>query len=1099
MSCIPLKRLFCCGRGRGATPVKDEDDIARPRPEQERESPEPRDTAKAGRLWKEAYDILCDQEPDLVESYQSLLLRITHEATTDPTAAAGRQIVKQHGLTGEELDSQLREAAQAGLERTADYEAAVQATGEIADAVLSIRELIRTALAAFPQAAAAWTGVTLVFDGFSNAASESITNRDGLVYVGSLVTWYWKLFNQHPDEEATADGESLDALLSEYFVGLCVKLTQYQMRSVILYYRNWFVRTLRGAFRADQWEDALASIKAEEAILQDRLRQFYGEKTLTNLRGIRTTMNKLWEAMEQFTQDKVNSVIGQFNVKGLDYNALMGMVDDAEPDTCEWVLEEEALRSWTSGVLLIKALPGQGKSVLARFLVQKWKIEGTVCHFFFNDDSRVSKQAANSLCAILHQLLDQHKYVVRLKLVRERITSYGKALMTSVTQLWDVIKLVCDYIDTRVTFVLDALDECAETPDDGTPGRAALATTFAGARMHLLRGLSELPAGNLKVLATSRPVSKVTVFLSTVPSVNLEDRAQELATVIRKVVHGRIERLAEKHDWTEELKEEIARKLLPDGDQFTFLVVKIVFKALDPDDDELVLTGDQWRVLVEKASQGIGSTYGELLAKVNPDLVEQVKRLFSLMVAAREPLTPAELNTAMELCRQGAWKQGRLYMPNEGLMAKWIKQNTALMVTIRRGQVQFIHQTAKEFFIGTRREGDDVEETGPTGSQSSEWLHFVTENGAHGLMQDTCSKFVMSHIGDARRGKTTDPTKPPVFDLDSPSGGSDSSFLRYALANYAFHFDQSVSQDTPGCYFSNGELSYPLDDNPPTAALTSGSAEQLVPAAMAQQFAWDRLRGKVFKPDEEVRIPEIFAVIKAGPVAHTVAEYVGPMLVLEQHPDVSDLLDSSANITHETSYGTLPSLDRILATLLHFISLPVPSDMPVGSFSGGETVPGPSPVREQISDKAKRIFRSNKDLQTKLALLLSYRVGGRSKNSRDLVLGLAKSHFVFTDLTTDQFMFGKGDVVYAVDFRSAAILPTGFMTYALSTSGAQFAQKVGHLLSNRLIQASELLEYVDGLTMVERAAGIFMTRPDIPWWEDGFEKDDKYISPMLRI
>lgn len=761
-------------------------------------------------------------------------------------------------------------------------------------------------------------------------------------------------------------------------MGLCVKITEYQMRSVILYYRNWFSRTLRSAFKADQWEEALASIKADEGFLQDRLRQFYGEETLGNLRGVRTTINKLWEAMESFTHDKIDALIGQFNLDGLDYKALMEGVDDAEPDTCDWVLEEETLKSWTSGVLLIKALPGQGKSVLARFLVQKWKIEGTVCQFFFNDDSGISKQAANSLCAILHQLLTQHRYVARVRAVREKIASYGKGLMTSVPQLWDIVELVCGYIDTPITLVFDALDECAETPDGATPGRTTSAVASAGSRKDLLRALSLLPEGNVRILATSRPVSKVNAYLSEVPCINLEDRTQELATVISKVVHGRIERLAEKHVWKDELKKEIAQKLLPDGDQFTFLVIKVVFRALDPEDDELVLTGDQWRALVERSSQGISSTYSELLANINPDLVHQVKRLFSLMVAAREPLTPAELNTAMEICRDETWESGRLYMPNEALMAKWIKQNTALMVTIRRGRVHFIHQTAKEFFIRRRGRGDELEEPDGTwaegsspmaGNQSSHWARFITENEAHNLMQTICSKSVMSYIEDAKRGKIT--AHLFVRTLDLPGSGSNLSFLRYALAHYAFHFDNSVSWDTATCYFSNGEPTYPLDRDPPTAALTSGSANKLVPAAIAQQFAWEGLQGKTFEPSGEVRIPQIFAVIRIGPVAHIITKYVGLALRLEHQPNL--LLSSSAKATRETSYGSLPSLGRILNILTHFFSLPIPSDILVGRFPGGETVvdttADPEHIPERISDEVKRIFHSNSHLESRLTLV----------------------------------------------------------------------------------------------------------------------------------
>jgi len=94
-------------------------------------------------------------------------------------------------------------------------------------------------------------------------------------------------------------------------------------------------------------------------------------------------------------------------------------------------------------------------------------------------------------------------------------------------------------------------------------------------------------------------------------------------------------------------------------------------------------------------------------------------------------------------------------------------------------------------------------------------------------------------------------------------------------------------------------------------------------------------------------------------------------------------------------------------------------------------------------------------------------------------------------------MLGKDDVIYVVDFRSAAILPIGFMTYALSKSDEEFGKKVGQLLTQWLAVNPD--EELGDPSRVEKAAEYLMTRPDLPWWEDGSEKDDKYVSLILRL
>ena len=67
-------------------------------------------------------------------------------------------------VEGIDRRNRLNTAVQDGLGRTQEYEDAKQFTGSMLGVVMGAKDLISQAVEGFPQAAAAWTGVTLVFE-----------------------------------------------------------------------------------------------------------------------------------------------------------------------------------------------------------------------------------------------------------------------------------------------------------------------------------------------------------------------------------------------------------------------------------------------------------------------------------------------------------------------------------------------------------------------------------------------------------------------------------------------------------------------------------------------------------------------------------------------------------------------------------------------------------------------------------------------------------------------------------------------------------------------------------------------------------------------
>jgi hypothetical protein len=109
-------------------------------------------------LWNEAYDGLKQKESKLVDVYERILSR---ELEKDDSSPKGSQI---DGNSIEQTDkdkrwSQMEQLVQAGLKKTERESKMKQTVGAALQGLLSLKDLIGSALETIPQAALAWTGV----------------------------------------------------------------------------------------------------------------------------------------------------------------------------------------------------------------------------------------------------------------------------------------------------------------------------------------------------------------------------------------------------------------------------------------------------------------------------------------------------------------------------------------------------------------------------------------------------------------------------------------------------------------------------------------------------------------------------------------------------------------------------------------------------------------------------------------------------------------------------------------------------------------------------------------------------------------------------
>ncbi|CAG9993271.1 unnamed protein product [Clonostachys byssicola] len=181
--------------------------------------------------------------------------------------------------------------------------------------------------------------------------------------------------------------------------------------------------------------------------------------------------------------------------------------------TGDWLWNAPSYTAWHEshehGMLLIKGIPGSGKSVIAGSLVDRLSREDVpVLYFFF----RQIIDANHAPIALLRDWLDQ--VVVYSPPLQAQLDKYLESRQTlaikSMNDLWKDLKIALGHLP-KVYCVVDALDEI----DDGNED--------------FLKELAELgrwrPA-HIKVVATSRPVPRVEHPIRQIPmkEIRLEEK-----------------------------------------------------------------------------------------------------------------------------------------------------------------------------------------------------------------------------------------------------------------------------------------------------------------------------------------------------------------------------------------------------------------------------------------------------------------------------------------------------------------------------------------------------------------------------------------------
>ncbi|PNP85487.1 hypothetical protein FNYG_01316 [Fusarium nygamai] len=657
-------------------------------------SPEPENAVRSvpERLWKKAYDILEEKEPEIVKSYQEILQLVQHE-WTDTTAPEELQAL-EHCKTVE--SRQMWRLVYSGLEKSKRQAKLKENVSNIIETIDNLKGVVDKAVKYSSEAAIAWAGVTLGLEILSNPMKEPGLNRKGIAYVLSRMEWYWNLVELVLQDNSSAPSATLRTNLETQIIDFYKKLLLFQMKSACLYYRNWAGVILRDTVKLDDW--ALNTIKDAERLVRKDIEQYDNHDIRLKLGTIETSAVDQAESLETICKilreearlkernaqdDKDKDCLAALLITDprMDKKRIQSQKGDPLKESYEWILKSEAYKTFmddaSSRVLWIIGPPGKGKTMLLCGIIDELQKSLRPVSFFLCQ-ANVKEEDLSSDIAVMRGLI----YVLLehqpsfISAIRPGYDKQKDRLFNSINSselLGDILATILQDPNLHdAVLLVDALDEC-------TVNRPKLA--------NLIVKLSK--SCNTKWIVSSRDWPEIHQELANATgliSLDLEQERESVSQAVTSYISKKVDDLA-RTKWKNdlELKEKDFDYMQSHADD-TFLWVALVCEKLANS-----VIGK--RLVMEelvKFPTSLGALYQTMLDRItNSSEADRLKQILALVCVVYRPLTLAEIPTLVKSMDD--------YDEEDVIDAI---ASCGSFLTLQGGKIFFVHQSAKEFLLG---------------------------------------------------------------------------------------------------------------------------------------------------------------------------------------------------------------------------------------------------------------------------------------------------------------------------------------------------------------------------------------------------------------
>ena len=562
---------------------------------------------------------------------------------------------------------------------------------------------------------------------------------------------------------------------------LYTNIFEYQTQLICYLSKSSTKRAVRGTFQLDKWKEMLEKVKESDyqctehfkLISVDKEEQFFNQNLSSGKQSIEIQKRILEMAEssqireQQHRQDDREEKL--LRTLWSEYKSDKDSNPARVDGTCEWFFEDERFLDWrdseSSKLLWVSAGPGCGKSVLSRALIDERRVctnvmASTVCYFFFKDGQEKRMHGANALCAILHQLFQNVTNLITHGLPSHK--SCGNDLRTSFSELWDIlVKAAKDPEAGEIVCILDALDECEKNE------REQLITKLVG--FFSRTKLHQHGSFPFKFLVTSRhyydieqkfkPLSDVSTFVR----FDGNDKSDLIAKEINLVIDAKMPEIAA--DFSTEDCERICERLKKmDNRTYLWLFLTIDIITRSPAKYSKSSSIDS----LPDLPPDVSDAYERILDRSSDKDLARI--LLQLIVGTTRPLSLEEANVALTLATQDPLPKsyGKVKLWPLSKFKSIVQDICGLFVSVHDGQLSLIHQTAREFLLGTN-DSHSVKT-----SRSDKWQGCLDVTEAHGTISKACVDYLI--LDDL-----------PSIDVDHSHAGTLPLF-EYAANNWPDHY-----------------------------------------------------------------------------------------------------------------------------------------------------------------------------------------------------------------------------------------------------------------------------------------------------------------------
>ena len=598
---------------------------------------------------------------------------------------------------------------------------------------------------------------------------------EGLDYITHLMALYKWREKSYLDKDPPLD-------LVELMKNVYVKILEYEATLLDHMHRAPLKRWVKDISEAGDWSSRTASIKELDARCGKLIDAIAEDRAL------------VWREEERRWQDGLlqqpREEQEKRNIRSLysNYEASKNVNPERVAGTCNWLLSHTTFLAWResqySNILWLSADPGCGKSVLAKYLVdRKGEVLSAntqapiICYFFFKDGDVDRADGAKAMCAVLHQLFLQQPHLY--KYARDDFENKGEKFLADFDALWNIfIKASADASNKEVVCVLDALDKCREG------SRKLLIDKLINFYRNL--GPSKSATTILKFVVTSRPYLDIErafqVLVDSLPQVRLtgEEESESISYEINLVIQFKVRELSKNLGLNLETQDHLQRKLSKNLHR-TYLWLYLIFQEME---SQTELSIDQLITTIETIPPTVDDAYAKILDKIKTKDRLRARKLFDLVLAAVRPLSLQEINVAMavtENCHE-YHKLGR--WPTKSCQDT-VKNICGLFLRVVDSKVYLIHHTARVYLTASVSLNTVFS---PQAVSLGHWKQSFHPSLSNLVLAETCILFLQLQDFENRTlvGKNRDLDNEAILQYKK-----DYDFLSYASENWPAHFTQA--------------------------------------------------------------------------------------------------------------------------------------------------------------------------------------------------------------------------------------------------------------------------------------------------------------------